>query len=246
MKGKGTKLKKIIVRLLALSVCLMLLFVILLLFKPEWLIDTFTRADTHVLFAVEINEPVVALTIDDGPDAGTTGRLLEILAQNNARATFFTLSSHVLGNESFVEEILDEGHEIGNHTVYDEPNITLERDEFEEKFLKADKILGQYGPVSWFRPGYGFYNQEMVDFVESHGYRTVLGSVHPFDPQIPSVAFASWYILQHTRPGSIIMLHDCGGRGERTAEVLEVVLPELTRRGYRVVTLTELVELDQG
>lgn len=201
-----------------------------------------------MLFRVETEEPVVALTIDDGPDSQTTGRLLEILDQNGARATFFTLSSNVEknGNGSFVDEILDEGHEIGNHTVYDEPAITMEKAEFEAKFLAANKILSQYGPISWFRPGYGLYNQEMVKFVESHGYETVLGNVHPFDPQIPWADFASWYILRNTQPGSIIMLHDCGERGQRTAQVLEEVLPELARRGYRVVTLTELVEFDQG
>jgi len=218
------------------------------LFRPICLIEALTTEQSHVLFRVETKEQVVALTIDDGPDPETTGRLLEILKQNGAQATFFTLSSNIEknGNGSFVEEMLEEGHEIGNHTIYDEPAITMKKAEFEAKFLKADKILRQFGPVRWFRPGYGLYNQEMVKFVESHGYRAVLGNVHPFDPQIPSVDFAIWYILQQTRPGSIIMLHDCGGRGERTAEVLEEVLPELTQRGFQVVTLTELVELGQG
>lgn len=235
------------VRLLVLIVSLILLLMLLFLFSPVSLIEALTTAESHVLFKVETAEPVVALTIDDGPDAETTGRLLEILEQNDARATFFILTSHVhTGTNRLIEEMVEEGHEIGNHTVYDQPNIAMKKAEFEGKFLEADKILSQYKPVSWFRPGYGLYDREMVKYVESLGYRIVLGSVHPLDPQIPWADFASWYILQNTQPGSIIMLHDCGRRGQRTAEVLEEVLPELARRGYRVVTLTELVALAQG
>jgi peptidoglycan-N-acetylglucosamine deacetylase len=77
--------------------------------------------------------------------------------------------------------------------------------------------------------------------LQRHGYRCVLGSVYPFDATIPSAAWATGYILRNVRPGAIVVLHDGGGRGRRTARVLAEVLPELRRRGYRVVSLSELV-----
>jgi peptidoglycan/xylan/chitin deacetylase (PgdA/CDA1 family) len=85
----------------------------------------------------------------------------------------------------------------------------------------------------------------MLSIVHEHGYQCALGSVHPFDPQIPSSWFAARYILGIVQPGSIIVLHDYGSRGERTVAALETVLPELDRRGFRVVTLSELSDLAQ-
>jgi peptidoglycan-N-acetylglucosamine deacetylase len=76
--------------------------------------------------------------------------------------------------------------------------------------------------------------------MQRHGYRCALGSVYPFDATIPSVAWATRYILWNTQPGAIVVLHDGGSRGRRTVRILAAVLPELRRRGYRVVSLSEL------
>ena len=80
----------------------------------------------------------------------------------------------------------------------------------------------------------------MLSIIHSHGYRCALGSVYPFDPQIPSSWFIKRHVLRGVQPGSIIVLHDRGARGERTIAVLGAILPELKRRGFRVVTLSEL------
>ena len=80
----------------------------------------------------------------------------------------------------------------------------------------------------------------MVEVMQRHGYRCALGSVYPFDTTIPSVAWATGYILRNAKPGAIVVLHDGGSRGLRTARILAEVLPELRRRGYRVVSLSEL------
>ncbi|MEX2283412.1 MAG: hypothetical protein WEE89_13095 [Gemmatimonadota bacterium] len=85
----------------------------------------------------------------------------------------------------------------------------------------------------------------MVRVAAERGYRTVLGSVYPFDAQIPLPRFLSWYILQTVRPGGIIILHDGPERGPRTAEVLRRVLPALSSRGYQVVSLSELLVMEQ-
>jgi peptidoglycan/xylan/chitin deacetylase (PgdA/CDA1 family) len=81
----------------------------------------------------------------------------------------------------------------------------------------------------------------MIGVMQRHGYRCALGSVYPFDATIPSVTWATRYVLRNARPGAIVVLHDGGSRGLRTARVLAEVLPELRRRGYRVVSLSELV-----
>ncbi|MCH7586635.1 MAG: hypothetical protein IIC78_01160 [Chloroflexi bacterium] len=85
----------------------------------------------------------------------------------------------------------------------------------------------------------------MLSTLDANKYRVALASVYPFDVIIPSSFFASRYILWRIRPGSIVLLHDVGTRGERSAETLTLVLPELKRRGFGFATLSELIELEE-
>ncbi|MCJ7569937.1 MAG: chitin deacetylase family protein [Anaerolineales bacterium] len=217
-----------------------------LMFKPSWLLNRLSAHTPEVLYSVQTQEPILALTIDDGPDPSTTPRILDLLLDYDARATFFLLSDRIPGNEALVQRIVDEGHEIGNHLTDDQPSIRLSADEFEGRLLHAQETLSQFGEVRWFRPGSGWYNKFMRSVLIQHGYRLALGSIHPFDSHIPSSWFASNYILWRAQPGAIIVLHDNGDRGGRTADTLEKVLPALIARDFRFVTLTELIEQAQG
>lgn len=71
-------------------------------------------------------------------------------------------------------------------------------------------------------------------------YRCALGSIYPFDPQIPVPAFSAWVVRRNVRSGAIIILHDNGYKGRNTIKTLRKLLPDLTRKGYRIVTLSEL------
>ena len=210
------------------------------LFRPEWIVAVLANRSPDVLYTVETREPVVALTIDDGPDPATTPAVLDVLRRYDAHATFFLISSRVVGNEPLVRRMVAEGHELANHLAADEPSISLAPAEFERQLTEADALLSRFAAVHWFRPGSGWYNEAMLTTLQRYGYHCALGSVYPFDPQIPSAGFATRYVLWNVHPGAVIVLHDHGTRGERTVAVLETVLPELARRGFRVVTLSEL------
>jgi peptidoglycan/xylan/chitin deacetylase (PgdA/CDA1 family) len=198
------------------------------------------RSHPEVLYSVETERPVLALTIDDGPDPVSTRRILDVLAQNEAKATFFLIADRIPGNETLVAEIVAAGHELGNHMTRDEPSIDLEADVFERELLLAHDALSGYGASLWFRPGSGWYDDRMLQTLSRHGYRCALGSSYPLDAQIGSSWLAQRFILWRARPGAVIILHDGGERGERTARTLAAVLPELRRRGYRVVSLGEI------
>nr|NIR51703.1 polysaccharide deacetylase family protein [candidate division KSB1 bacterium]NIR68409.1 polysaccharide deacetylase family protein [candidate division KSB1 bacterium]NIS27086.1 polysaccharide deacetylase family protein [candidate division KSB1 bacterium]NIT73940.1 polysaccharide deacetylase family protein [candidate division KSB1 bacterium]NIU27830.1 polysaccharide deacetylase family protein [candidate division KSB1 bacterium] len=180
---------------------------------------------------------------DDGPDSVTTPKILEALSRNNAKATFFLISSRVMGNKDLVTEIVARGHEIGNHLTYDEPSVNLAPEEFREALYEADSILGQFDEVRWFRPGGGRYNEQMIAILQEHDYRCALGSVYPFDTFIPWVWFEVEYVLHNVQPGSIIILHDVGERGNRTVKALARLVPALIHRGFHFVTLSELYQL---
>src|SRR5262249_58811912 len=86
-----------------------------------------------------------------------------------------------------------------------------------------------------------------LETMRRHNYRCALCSVYPYDPHHAWTRFSTAFVLRNARPGSVIVLHDGGARGQRTAAVLEAVLPALARRGLGVVTLSELVSsTDQG
>ncbi|MBT3190331.1 MAG: polysaccharide deacetylase family protein [Anaerolineae bacterium] len=211
--------------------------------KPEWLIAHLRKQSPDVLYSVETDEKIVALTIDDGPDACGSPRILNILEEYDAHATFFLITDHIPGNEAFVERMLDEGHELGNHLTSDEPSIALKNGGFEKELLEADEVLTQFvDDIRWVRPGSGWYNEEMLATMKKHDYQCALGNVYPYDPQISIYWFSAYYVLSNVKPGSVIVLHDYNRRGGRTTKALEIILPKLEERGYRVVTLSELAE----
>jgi peptidoglycan/xylan/chitin deacetylase (PgdA/CDA1 family) len=207
---------------------------------PEWLIDRVAARHRGCLYRVPTKEPVVALTIDDGPDLESTPLILDELRRQGARATFFLIAERVRSREQLVRALVSEGHELGNHFMRDQPSIRLSPGAFESDLVRAHEVLARYGAVRWARPGSGWYSDSMIEIMHRHGYRCALGSVYPFDAAIPSGSLAVRYILRNVRSGSIVVLHEGGARGRRTAKVLGRVLPELRRRGFRVVPLSEL------
>ena len=193
-----------------------------------------------VVYFADTDKPIVALTIDDGPDSTTTPKILKILQQYGVQATFFVISNRIKGNELLIKDILNQGHELGNHLTEDKPSIRLSQSEFEAELLKAQSVLTNFTKPHWLRPASGWYTPSMVNTAHKYNYRVALGSVFPFDTHIASSDFASTYILSNIFPGSIIVLHDTGSWGERTVTTLEKILPTLSERGYRIVTLSEL------
>jgi len=212
---------------------------------PALAVEWGKRTAPEVVFSAEVSQPVVALTIDDGPSSATA-EILEVLREHEARATFFLIGTHLQADMEMAERILEEGHEVGHHMMEDRPSRGLAQDAFEERFDAMDGLLAELGTGRVFRPGSGWYNDEMVEFAAERGYRTVLGSVYPFDAHLPWTGFLSWYVLETVTPGAIVVLHDGPERGLRTAEALRTVLPELRRQGYRMVSVSELLALEEG
>jgi peptidoglycan/xylan/chitin deacetylase (PgdA/CDA1 family) len=208
--------------------------------NPDRIIRKLAKRYPNVVYSVDTHQPAVALTLDDGPHPSTTGAILDVLRQHGAKATFFLITGRLAGNETVVRRIVDEGHEIANHLSADQPSISLSPLAFERALLASHDMLTRFAPVRWFRPGSGWYNGIMLAILYKHGYQCALGSVYPYDAWIPSSWFATRFVLARVRPGSVMVLHDHGARGRRTASTLAVVLPELARRGLKVVTLAEL------
>lgn len=206
------------------------------------LVRWYMRADDRVIWYQPDVENLVALTIDDGPAVGATAEILDVLDEHDARATFFLIGSHAAREGEIVRRILREGHEVGNHMLFDQPSARLSPETLRTHFVQTDSILRSFGArPAWFRPGAGRFNENMLDLLCEKGAAAALGDVYPFDTLITSEDFAADYVVRRARPGSVLILHDGPERGRRTARVLARALPLLRRAGYRVVSLTELV-----
>jgi peptidoglycan/xylan/chitin deacetylase (PgdA/CDA1 family) len=227
------------IRLLAALAALTALLLTIYL-EPRWLLDRVARNSPDVLYFVRTQEKVVALTIDDVPHPAVTPRILDVLRENGARATFFVIGDHAAGNQAILERIRQEGSELGNHLNHEYPSIRLTPTEFDQELRAVDSVIRPATATKWFRPGSGWYNDRMLSQARRQGYRCALGSVYPFDTVLPNERLTAWYIRSQVFPGAIIILHDGKEDRMRTARVLATVLPDLKRSGYRVVTLSEL------
>ena len=237
-----------------LLICLILLIIVLFIVysPPRYLIGFLSKLYPDVLFSIDLppNLRYVALTIDDFPnlhDLSISFRILEILRSYSARCTFFTIGSHIEQYEdspeirTLFERVIADGHEVSNHGWRDEKAVRLSQAELEQQIIDTQQLINHYtiSTNRWYRPGSGFFNQTMIQLCHRLGYRLVLGSIYPHDPQIPRAQLNSCFIEHKLYPGAIVILHD----RYATIETLKRLLPKIQKRNYHVVTLTQLMAL---
>ena len=204
------------------------------------------------------NKPVVALTIDDSP-TDSTAEILDCLKIFNVKATFFIISSYIRGREHIMDRIIEEGHEIGNHTTKDVASWWMSPTEFQASLLECEEAIKVWrekstdqpspstrgspnGTVKWFRPGQGVLSSSMAETLRHYGYITAMASVFPNDAlafpnsrcQSNSTSLNSWYLCTRTRPGSIVVIHD----RPWTVPTLQKCLDKLTNK-FHLTTLTQ-------
>lgn len=108
-----------------------------LFFQPQIVIDALSRTYPRVLFSVDTNEKVIALTIDDVPSGQNTEAILDILESHNCKATFFVIGSMIRGREHILNRILLSGNEIGNHMMTQNPSISLNINTFQKNLINV-------------------------------------------------------------------------------------------------------------
>lgn len=188
---------------------------------------------------------VVYLTFDDGPHPPETERVLDVLREHGARATFFLIGSKVSGNEAVLRRMLEEGHAFGLHTYSHAGTFPL---------LSFDKMLADVNEgkravesvagkkILLFRPPFGVTNPTIAKVIQTLGLQTVGWDVRSFDTMFCKSSGHSckqsgydWYvpvverIMKQVRPGSVILLHD---RLDGANELLALLLDSLAASGY--------------
>jgi polysaccharide deacetylase family sporulation protein PdaB len=200
----------------------------------------------EVVWEVPTEEKVIALTFDDGPDPEDTPQILDLLQQYGAKATFFIIGEKASWYPELVKREAAEGHELANHTYkhtyfngsINESNV---RDELTRTEEIIYKITGQKPHL--FRPPGGYYSEPLIRIARQEGYMVVMWSWHinTMDWNTPGVDRITQKVLSNARNGDIVLFHDYVEGKTQTIEALQRILPELTRRGYRFVTISDLL-----
>ncbi|HEX6520879.1 MAG TPA: polysaccharide deacetylase family protein [Streptosporangiaceae bacterium] len=184
---------------------------------------------------------IVALTIDDGPTREWTPRILEILRRRGARATFYRVGERALAAPDLVAQTAAEGHEQGNHT-WAHDDLTQHDEVFDLASLRrTHELLAELtgrAPASC-RPPYGRIDSVGIAACASMRYGITLWSAHVTGSNAAADVDT---ITRRPSAGTIILAHD--GGSEPTASLMENLdrlVATMTGRGYRFVTISELL-----
>jgi peptidoglycan/xylan/chitin deacetylase (PgdA/CDA1 family) len=196
----------------------------------------------EIIPRVETSKKVVALTLDDGPGKHA-GEILDSLRQKQVKATFFLNGAMMEEFPGYAEQIVKEGHQVGNHT-WSHPRMVFKsprtiRSEIERNDA-AIRRFGYRGEIH-FRPPFGKKLVVLPWYLYRHGRKTITWDVEPETyPEIAKRADTIVsHVLQKTRPGSIILLHPMWNAQTRAA--MPRIIDGLRARGYSFVTVDQLL-----
>ena len=204
----------------------------------------------RVFWRADTKRKVIALTFDDGPNPIFTPQILEILDDFAVHATFFLIGSNVNLQPRLTKQIFNSGHQIGNHT-FTHPTLTqLGNGQIESEILEPKKAIENICSVTTLlmRTPYWLCNRKVLAITANTNHKSVIGDVYPRDTALPGTQKLVSRVLKRTRCGSVIILHD-GAPSEKisrlqTVEGLRKLIPTLQERGFRFVSLPELMDID--
>jgi peptidoglycan-N-acetylglucosamine deacetylase len=187
------------------------------------------------------SEREVAVGFDDGPAADTQA-FVTMLERSKAKATFFMIGRQVSSayRATLLRELAD-GDALGDHT-WSHPDLTHSSEVRQQlqQTLGVIRSVSGYTPCV-FRPPYGDYNESVLDIARSLGLATVLWDVDPSDYTQPGTKTIEQRVLAQVEPGSIIISHDGGGSRAQTLAAYPAIISSLRARGYRIVTIPEML-----
>lgn len=188
-------------------------------------------------------EKVVALTFDDGPWPDTLP-VLDILKRNNIKATFFWVGRHLQKYPHIARKVVAEGHAVGNHTWnhrYEPVDESTAAKEIGSTAALIYKITGV--STSLFRPPGGYLDNGFAAWAQKQKMAVAMWSTDTQESSYPSSEQIVSTVLDDIQSGSVVLMHDGGGEHSATVRALPQIIAELKKRGYKFVTLPQLLQM---
>jgi len=205
-------------------------------------IPVFAAEKKLPIYSVETPEKVVAITFDAAWGADDTDILIEILAEYDAKATFFICGYWVTKFPDAVRKFHEAGHDIANHgdTHAHVASLNMEQN-IEEIAAAHTRVLGLLGiEMNLYRPPYGEYNNTVLDAAKSLNYHTIQWDVDSLDWKRPTPEAMFERVVNHKalQNGSILLFHN---DIPETPIALRKILAELKNRGFSFVPVSQLI-----
>lgn len=194
--------------------------------------------------ALDDSNKAIALTFDDGPWPIYTEQVLDILKQNDIKATFFLIGQHLENYPEIAQKVVESGHALGNHTWshhYHPVPREVAAKEIEDTNALIHEVTGF--KTEWFRPPGGVLTNGLNDYALSQNYAVAMWSSDAREYFFFSSETLVNNVLNSAKPGGIVLLHDGGGDRSATVKALPIIIAKLKEQGYKFVTLPELLEL---
>lgn len=194
---------------------------------PKWVKKLFS----HMVWEMPGDRNVIYLTFDDGPHPQITPFVLDELRKYNARATFFCIGKNVVANPEIFQQILHDGHAVGNHTYDHLDGWKTENTRYFENIAAA----GRYIDSDLFRPPYGRITPRQQKKLSrlQNPYKVIMWSVlsGDFDRDISPEQCCS-NVIKHGKSGAVVVFHDSEKAKEKMCYALPRVLAYFAERGY--------------
>ncbi len=218
--------------------------VVLLLLSMTW--TSVEAASSRIIYQGPSSPKVIALTFDDGSDGTNIDAILEVLATQKIKATFFLTGAGVNHHPGKIRRIVSQGHEIANHS-YSHPDFrnlsfTQMSNELKKTETAIKNVAGIY-PKKLFRAPYGAYNKHVLDGVGKAGYPyTIQWNIDTIDWRGDSATTIYNRVIKNAKAGSIVLMHT-GKGASGTVEALPKMIKELKRQGYGFVKVSKLLSI---
>lgn len=206
----------------------------------------FDRKDPEdiVIYNYKNNENKIALTFDDGPHPRQTEAILDILDEYGIKATFFAVGVNVENYSSALQEVVNRGHEIANHT-YSHPKVSgLDYESFKNEIIKAEKIIYEATgyKTKLLRPPEGMIGSAVKEASMDLDYKVILWDIDTRDWAHTDPERIAAHVVNKIQSGDIILMHDYIGKNSPTAAALRLFIPKLLDMGYNFVVVSELID----
>lgn len=183
------------------------------------------------------NENKIALTFDDGPCQPQTSKVLDVLLKHNVKATFFLIGKNISGNEPLVNRLVNEGHSIGSHSHSHHFWIDMwGKKKLEDDIAQSLSVIKECTgkEVKLFRPPYGVTTPNFAYVLKKLNLVSVGWNVRSYDTSSSDINKILARVLQQTKGGSIILLHD---RLDYAPDLLDKLIPALKEKKFEFVTI---------
>ena len=190
------------------------------------------------------NDKIIYLTFDFGYENGNVKKCLDALNNNNVKGAFFVLENSIKTHPELMKEMVETGHIVANHTMKHKNMCNIKNfAEYEKELTGLENLFEEttgYKLVKYYRPPKGEFTKQNLEYNQKLGYKTIFWSLAYKDwdeNNQPDRAASISKILDRTHNGAVVLLHPTS---ETNAAILDTLIKEWRKMGYRFGTLDEL------